>query len=111
MPIYHFQCEKCGATQDDFEHIQHPVPEPECCGMSMGRDYGGSGSVTGVFHKPIPMQSIGMAHQDEIDDFRVQNPGVEVSDDPDHPLFGVPLATTRQEKMGILRKMGWEEKK
>lgn len=111
MPLYKFLCEDCGERFWEFEHIANPTPEPRCCGEAMDRDYTGGHSVTGVFHKPIPMQSIGMAHQDEIDAFRVRNPDIEVSDDPDHPLFGVPLATTRQEKLRILRNENWEEKK
>jgi hypothetical protein len=67
--------------------------------------------ITGVYHKPIKMHSIGMSHQDEIDGFRQRNPDIEVSDDPRHPDFGVPIITTREEKLRVLRTEGFVETK
>lgn len=112
MPMHDHECEQCGRKETVYHSI-HESPEwPTCCGDVMPRFYGKSDrNVTGVFHKPIKMHSIGMAHQDEIDAFRQRNPEIEIHDDPDHPDFGVPIITTREEKLRVLRNEGYEEKK
>jgi len=64
---------------------------------------------TGVFEKPIEMYSVALADETDIAVFRGRNPGVDVSTDRRSPLFGVPIARTRQQKLAVLRAEGFEE--
>lgn len=59
---------------------------------------------------PIKMLSIALDNEPEIDDFRRRNPGVEISSDRRNPDFGVPIATSRSQKLKILKNEGFVEK-
>lgn len=113
MPIYVYKCDACGHEDEEFQHIQaSPISAcPVCTSDKYHRVPCRTHSDMIEFQRPIAMQSIGMAHDDEIAAFRERNPGVEISDDPDNPLFGVPIAHTRKEKLQILRNEGWTERK
>jgi hypothetical protein len=39
----------------------------------------------------------------------MQRAGVSISDDPNHPDFGIPIAHTRKEKLKALRVAGFQE--
>lgn len=65
----------------------------------------GEGSGT----SPIEMLSIAVDNEDEIDEFRKRNPGVEISRDRRDRNFGVPIATSRSEKLRILKAEGFVE--
>jgi hypothetical protein len=39
----------------------------------------------------------------DIRDFQVRNPGVEIETDPSHPDYGVPVATSLHQKNSILK--------
>lgn len=59
--------------------------------------------------RPIEMMSIALDNEDEIAAFRQRNPGVEISSRRSDPLFGVPIATSRSEKLRILDREGFIE--
>lgn len=59
--------------------------------------------------KPIEMMSIAVDSPEEVQAFRQRNPGVEISDVAGDPLFGVPIAKSRREKLRILEKEGFVE--
>ncbi len=63
-----------------------------------------------AYHKPIEMQSIALCNNEDIRAFKRRNPGIEVSEDYNNPLHGVPIARTRRDKLSILRAENWEEK-
>jgi hypothetical protein len=56
------------------------------------------------------MMSLAVNTPEQLDEFRQRNPTAEISDDPNNPLYGVPIARTRQEKLRILRNEGFVEK-
>lgn len=58
---------------------------------------------------PIEMHSLACAHPDDVRDFKIRNPNIQCSDDPAHPLFGVPVVKSRNEKLSVLKKEGWQE--
>lgn len=112
MPIYVYQCDECGHGDEDFQSI-HDDPHT-VCPVCEAEAYHRVPAVTHTdmkeFRKPIEMHSLGLAHPDEIAAFRQRNPGVKVSSDPNDPLYGVPIAHHRKEKLDILKAEGWEEK-
>jgi len=112
MPIYVYHCDECGHDMEEFQHI-HDEPFSYCpacnCPDTFHRVPTLPHTDMKEFAKPIEMQSIGLAHQDEIDEFRKRNPDVEISSDLKNPLYGVPIARTRKEKLTILKKEGFQE--
>lgn len=112
MPIYCYKCDICGHECEEFQHIsEEPLPTcPECTSTGFHRVPTLTHTDMKEFHKPIEMHSLGLAHLDEIQAFRQRNPGVKVSSDVNDPLYGVPIAHHRKEKLDILAKEGWEEK-
>lgn len=62
------------------------------------------------FAVPIKMCSLGLTSLEAVRDFQKRNPGVTIEDDMTKEDFGVPIAHSRAEKLGILRKEGWEER-
>lgn len=60
--------------------------------------------------EPIEMMSIAVDSKAEVAAFRTRNPGVEISDRPGDPKFGIPIATSRSEKLRVLKTEGFQEK-
>ena len=92
MPMYEFKCPKCGEPM--VRNLQ-----AEAAGPHLDRE----------FRKPIEMHSLGLAHPEDIRAFKQRNPGVDISDDPDDELYGVPIARTRKQKLSILKSEGFHE--
>lgn len=40
MPVYEYQCEKCGKRQDKINRIEDHKNGPECCGAVMRQHFG-----------------------------------------------------------------------
>lgn len=112
MPIYVYECDECGHSDEDFQSL-HSKPHTIC---PMCRNIGTYHRIPTVthtnikeFYKPIELHSLGLAHADEIAAFQRRNPDVPISTDPNDPLYGVPRARTRKEKLEILKKEGYVE--
>ena len=107
MPMYCYRCPGCEHKTERFRHLSNADAVEKCpeCGRSMEKDIAaqnvGSGNQT--FQKPIEMDSIALAHPEDIAAFKRRNPGVEVRD-------GVPIAHSRKEKKDILKNEGFEER-
>jgi hypothetical protein len=107
MPMYSYAFDdNSGDGFDIFQHMSEDVlteHEGRPCHrtVQMFRPitcYGkGSGS------DPIEMLSIAVDSPGEVREFRKRNPGVEISDFLSDPLFGVPIAKSRSEKLRILK--------
>jgi hypothetical protein len=113
MPRYDYQfTDEQGGTFEDVASIRsEPMTEylgrpcrrvPSC--PSVRTQYG-EGSHT----KPVEMLSIAVDNEEEVDAFRARNPGVEISRDRSSPLFGVPVAKSRSEKLRVLKQEGFVE--
>jgi len=61
------------------------------------------------FAVPIEMWSIAMDDDEEIRAFCLKAPDVSVSIDPNDPLYGVPIARNRQQKLQALKATGYAE--
>ena len=112
MPIYTYKIAN-GETRDIYQHINDdPLceidgwPAQRTVQAFKPRTNYGEGSDT----DPIRMLSIAVDSEEEVDAFRARNPGVEISRDRGSPLFGIPIAKSRSEKLRILGKEGYVER-
>jgi putative FmdB family regulatory protein len=113
MPIYQYVCDACAHEEEEFQRINDdPISEcPVCHKPAYHRVPCLPHTNLVEFHKPVEMHSLALCHADDIAAFKRKYPQVEMSDNPDHPLYGVPLAANRQQKLAVLAGEGWEEKK
>jgi hypothetical protein len=113
MPMYnyHFTDEQ-GGEFEEFQHISEnalivkdgrPCERGVNAAVPMTRFGKGNGC------DPIEMMSIALDTEEEIQEFRARNPGVEISDNREDRAFGVPIAKSRAEKLRILEKEGFVE--
>lgn len=105
MPIYVYGCDECDHTDDEYQSIRdEPHTEcPICKSNTYHRIPTLSGTTMREYRNPIKMQSIGLNDPNDIRDFQVRNPGVEIETDPAHPDYGVPVATSLHQKNSILK--------
>ena len=112
MPIYVYRCQECDDETEEFHHINEKVLILcDTCKVSKRRVPCLPHTDMREFHNPIQMQSLGCSDPQEIRAFQLRNPDAKISTDPKDPLYGVPIAHTRKEKLDILKAEGWEEKK
>jgi putative FmdB family regulatory protein len=114
MPIYVYKCCDCGYGFEEFQHMSEaPLKICPKCKFVGSLDKVPTLPHTDIkeFNKPIHMHSIGLAHPDEIADFQRRNPEATISTDERDPLYGVPIAHTRKEKLDILKTEGFIETK
>lgn len=115
MPLYQFQCPACSTADSVFRAVDDRSEIHRCpsCWAPMVRDYQTEAAgphLDREFATPIQMHSIALVHADDIEAFQHRNPEAEISTDPRHELYGVPIARTRSQKLAILEKEGFVEK-
>jgi len=115
MPIYVYQyTDTQGGGFEEFQHMREApleIHEGRPCRRAVTRpSEAGSKFGEGNDRKPIEMMSIALDTHEDISDFRKRNPGVEISSDIRSPKFGIPIATSRSEKLRILKNEGFEER-
>ena len=113
MPIYTHKC-SCGVTKDEYYPIsscdKNEVMQcPKCGAMEYRRQVAQTTTDLKEFHKPIEMYSIGCNSLDEIR--AMQKAGVSISDDEHDPMYGIPIAHSRHEKLKALGVAGFVEAK
>jgi putative FmdB family regulatory protein len=113
MPLYVYKCDECDQVTEEFESIHDDAGTecPVCASSTYRRIPCHTHTDMKEFHKPIEMHSIGLAHLDEIEDFKRRNPDIPCSSDINDPLYGVPIAATRKQKLDVLANEGFEERK
>lgn len=117
MPMYTYRCDKCEQEFDEFFRIKDDVPTINGCYLCKNQEARAirvpalTHTDMKEFHKPIEMHSIGLAHLDEIEAFQRRNPDIPISKDVNDPLYGVPIAATRKQKLDTLAREGFEERK
>lgn len=112
MPLYTYECSVCHTVDDDVYQSIHDGPHttcPHCHALAYGR-VPTRPHVEKEFAAPIEMHSIAATTPDEVEDFARRCPDIEMSRDPSDPLFGVPIARTRKQKLAALDAVGFEEK-
>lgn len=112
MPIYVYHCPQCDRVDEEYQGIrEEPLTAcPECGDGGYHRVPTVPHSDMFEFRKPIEMYSIGCTSLEDIYEFRQKCPDVHISDDPNDPLWGVPVARNRKEKLKALKAVGFEEK-
>lgn len=113
MPMYSYKfTDPAGGVFEEFQYMREDAlvfKDGRPCERTVQAfkavtNYGeGSGT------NPIEMMSIALDNEDEIDDFRQRNPGVEISRDRRDRNFGIPIAKSRKEKLRILDREGFAE--
>lgn len=113
MPMYTYRCDNCGKVDDAFRSIENRnrIHRCDCCEGVLIRVFnpGSTRVLMKEFHKPIEMMSIAVDNESQIREFQIRNPGVMISSDRRSPVFGVPIAHTRLEKLRILKNERFEE--
>lgn len=108
MPRYPYTCDTCGQEHEELVPMSQYKPEIPCpqCGAKMHRTYMGRSphSSATPYQHPIEMYSVAPNSPQELAAFRRANPDVQLNDQL------VPLARNRQEKLHILKSLGYEEK-
>ena len=111
MPMRAFTCWECGVTKQHFQSLlDESLPKCPCGGKSF-RDYSAERTDrrhTGVYEKPIEMFSVACSSPEEIQELKQKCPDIEVA--MDGPLMGVPIARSREQKLRVLKAVGFEER-
>jgi len=104
MPLYDYKCRECGHECEEYHSIHSDLTLCPVCGEDAYRrvPVTTSGAMERQYQKPIEMHSVATDNPAEIRSLR--DAGVEVRD-------GVPIARTRKEKLTVLKKMGFREKR
>lgn len=112
MPIYIYQCDNCTHRTETFQHMfeDNITICPICNSDKFHRVPCLPNTPHTEYCDPIEMHSIALCHHDDIQAFKQRHPNVTCSDTPDDPLYGVPIAHSRKEKLDILKGEGWEER-
>ena len=102
MPIYEFGC-PCGNQFDTYRPLSafsRTALCPVCNGPADLR-VSTPHSSQKEYHTPIIMHSIGCTSTEQIQE--MQRAGVTISDDPNNPDYGIPIAHSRHEKLKALK--------
>jgi putative FmdB family regulatory protein len=113
MPLYDYKCVQCEHVETEFRPMHARNENGKCpeCEAATERqfDFGADRGMTREFAKPIEMLSIALNSDAEITAFRQRNPDVDISTNRNDPAYGVPIARTRQQKLAILDREGFQE--
>jgi putative FmdB family regulatory protein len=112
MPIYAYHCDYCGHDNDEY-HKMHESPLLTCPKCGHYAPYHKVPTLSGTdlkeFHTPIELYSVAMETDQEIREFKAKCPDVEVATDPHDPMYGVPIARSRKQKLQALEASGFVE--
>lgn len=112
MPMYPYECDHCGHKDDEFQKMSadHLTLCPKCGVQgAYQRRVALIHTPMQEYHTPIEMHSIGCTSVEQIRE--MQAAGVTISDDPQDPLYGTPIARSRHEKLKALKTAGYVETK
>ena len=113
MPLHDYVCVNCKHAATEYHRAAAPDIEecPKCKTPNYKKQFALIHSPQLGYRTPIEMYSIALNTPEQIREFKRKAPDVEVEDrDYNHPLWGVPLARTRHQKMQALKAAGFVEK-
>lgn len=113
MPIYDYKCPACQHVSIDvYRKMNNESPEVcPVCTAAMERVPVLAHTSMKEFHTPIEMYSIALDTDEEIQSFKRTAPDVDVSTDQNDPMYGIPIARSRHQKLQALRAAGAQEAK
>lgn len=112
MPCYDYVCDNCGHEFETFRQMKDESVEPcpVCANFRTRRIPSLAHTDLKEFSKPIEMYSIALNDDEEIKEFKRNAPDVEVSMDEADPMYGIPIARNRKQKLAANSAMGFHEK-
>lgn len=112
MPLYDYVCDNCKRSTIDIYHPMSFTGTVICqaCGAEMHKIPAVSRARAPEFHTPIEMYSVALNDDGEIAAFKQHAPDVDVATDPADPMYGIPIARTRHQKLQALKAVGFTEK-
>ncbi len=116
MPIYSYRCQSCNHADDEYrlmkdaDAIGDMIECPQCHAPTYQRLVSLPHTDMIEFHTPIEMYSIAFNDDDEIAAFKRTCPDVDIATNPDDPMYGIPIARTRKQKLEALRHVGYVER-
>jgi len=111
MPIYVYQCDACNHGAEEFQKMSaEALTEcPKCKRAQFHRVPCLAHTDLKEFGTPIELYSIALNDDEEIKEFMRKAPGVEVATDPADPMYGIPIARSRKQKLQALQAMQFTE--
>lgn len=113
MPIFDWRCGSCDHTAEEYRKIGESAPVENCpvCGkLEYIKQIGLPSTDRKAFSKPIEMYSVALDTDEEIKAVRDKCPDVKISMDQNDEMYGIPIAKTRNDKLKVLKAMGYVEK-
>lgn len=116
MPIYEYECTECSHADDEYQKMSaEPLTRCPKCNSDAYRKLIScpSGAMEKNFFTPIQMYSIAMDNDDEIKAFRRRctSNEIDVSMDQNDPMYGIPIARNRRQKLAALQASDYQERK
>ena len=116
MPLYDYTCEACGHADTEFQKMSSD-PLTVCPACQQPRYVKQvslpSGGMEKNYFSPIEMYSIALDNDAEIADFkrRCTSSELDIATDPNDPMYGIPIARNRRQKLAALDASGFQERK
>jgi putative FmdB family regulatory protein len=113
MPLYTYHCDSCGQTSIEYQRMaDNPLVICTFCGRETLKKVPSLFGTGGLkdYDKPIEMFSVGCNSKEQVREIQEKCPGVEISDDENDPMFGVPIAANRKQKLSVLKAVGYVER-
>lgn len=113
MPLYDYKCSSCKHLEVDvYRSMRNESPEPcPVCSQSMDKQVSLPHTDMKDYLEPIVMHSVGCNSWEEIREIQRKCPDVQISDDPNNPDFGVPIARNYAQKKAVLAATGFVDRK
>lgn len=113
MPMYDYECEECGHSDTEFMRMKDdnvPLPCPHCgAENAYKRQISLPHTDMKEFYSPTVMHSMGCDNDQQIRELKEACPDIHVETDKNHPLYGVPQAANRKQKLAVLEACGFQE--
>ena len=112
MPIYSYRCEACKHGTEEFQRMADVALTecPKCKQAQYHRVPCLAHTDLKEFSSPIEMYSIALNDDEEIKEFMRKAPGVDIATDPNDPMYGIPIARSRKQKLTALKAMQYTER-
>lgn len=111
MPRYDYACSSCGHAAEEVHsiHLDSLTICPKCQDPSYAKQIAQVATDLREFHTPIEMYSIALNDDEEIKAFKKSAPDVDISTDQADPMYGIPIARSRKQKLQALKAMEFTE--
>lgn len=111
MPRYDYACSSCGHAAEEVHsiHLDSLTICPKCQKPDYSKQIAQVATDLREFHTPIEMYSIALDYDEEIKAFKKLAPDVDISLDQKDPMYGIPIARSRKQKLQALKATEYTE--